>query len=513
MIENRSPGEPGVADARSPDAQLGDDGDVVVVSNRQPYRHEWDGDEVIVSRPTGGLSEGLDAAVSEVGGTWLAWGDGEADAQVVDEDNRVAVPPDADAGDQYTLERVWLSEAEVEAYYLGFSNRVLWPVCHGALTNIESRDRYWETYRDVNERFAAAVANRVSSGDVVLLQDYHFGLLPELLRSRLPNDTALAHFWHIPWPGWDTFRSCPHADALLRGILGNDLFGVHLPRYQQNVLRCVDAALPDATVDWDDARVFHRDGVTTVEAFPLGVDVERIYRAASADDASERSGPFRDRHGVSDDVRIALSVDRLDYTKGIPNRLEALERLWEDNPEWRGELTAVQIGTESRSQIPAYLELQAEVEATVERINARFGTETWQPIVYTTDRVPNGTLYALYRCADVGLVSPLRDGMNLVAQEFIAAQVDEDDPGVLVLSDQAGVHDLVGAEAVTVSPYGTEAVVSGIETALSMSLDERRRRMRALTHEVQRHDVSSWIDDVLGRVATVRDETEEPGRV
>lgn len=492
---------------------LDDDSEVIVVSNRQPYRHEWDGDEVTVSRPTGGLTEGLDAAVSGVGGTWIAWGDGGADAQAVDEDDRVAVPPDADTEDQYTLERVWLSEEEVEAYYLGFSNRVLWPVCHGALTNIESRDRYWEAYRDVNERFATTVADRASSDDVVLLQDYHFGLLPALLRSRLPEDTAIAQFWHIPWPEWDTFRACPHAEELLRGVLGNDLFGVHVPRYQQNVLRCVDAALPDATVDWESGRVFHREGVTAVEAFPLGVDVERITRGASADDASERAEQFMERHGCPDDVRVALSVDRLDYTKGIPNRLEALERLWEDTPEWRGELTAVQIGTESRSQIPAYRELQGEVEATVDRINARFGTEAWQPIVYTTDRVPNETLYALYRCADIGLVSPLRDGMNLVAQEFVAAQVDEDDPGVLVLSDQAGVHDLVGAEAVTVSPYESGDITSGLETALSMSPHERRRRMRALTHEIKRHDVSDWIDDVLTRVATVGDDTGGQNRV
>lgn len=479
--------------------------EVIVVSNRQPYRHEWNGDDVTVSRPTGGLSEGLDAAMREFGGRWIAWGGGNADALAVDDDRTVSVPPDADAEEQYPLERVWLSDEQVEEYYYGFSNRVLWPVCHSALTNVHSEDGDWETYTGVNEGFADAVDDRASEGDIVWLQDYHFGRLPEMLRTRLSDEVSLAHFWHIPWPAWDTFRACPHAEELLRGLLANDLFGVHVPRYQQNFLRCVDAAIPEAEIDWDEGRVFSDAGVTTVDAFPLGVDVERIHETASADGARDRARQFRDRHGIADDSRLAVSVDRLDYTKGIPARLDAFEHLWETAPEWQGELTAVQIGTESRSRIPAYRDLQEEISDAVDRINTRFGTDEWQPIVYTTRRVSNETLYALYRNADLGVVTPLRDGMNLVAQEFAAAQVDADDPGVLVLSNQAGFYDLLDGATVSVSPQVTEEFAAGLETALSMPQDERCRRVRALTRETQQHDISGWVDDVLTRLATARD--------
>jgi trehalose 6-phosphate synthase len=503
---SRQDGEAG--HPRCVEDHLGADSEVIVVSNRQPYRHEWDDGDITVSRPTGGLTEGLDAAIRTVEGSWVAWGDGDADRRVVDDDDTVSVPPDADAEEQYTLERLWLREEQVEAYYYGFSNRVLWPVCHSTLTNVHSEEGHWEAYESVNQQFADAVANRASGGDVVWLQDYHFALVPEMLRSRLSDDVSIAHFWHIPWPSWDTFRACPQAEDLLRGLLGNDLFGVHLPRYQQNFLSCVDTAIPGAEIDWDEGRVFSDQGVTMVKPFPLGVDVEHIDQVASADDSRERVQGFRSRHGIADDVHLALGVDRLDYTKGIPARLDALEHLLETSPEWRGALTLVQIGTESRSRIPAYEELQAEVEDAVDRINGRFGTDEWQPVVYTMDHLPEETLYALLGDAAVGIVSPIRDGMNLVAQEFVAAQPDTDDAGVLVLSNQAGVHDLLGEAAVTVSPQMTEEFAAGIETALSMPADERRRRMDALTEEINRHDVPGWIDDNLAQIAALRDENE-----
>lgn len=502
---------PGQSDAGgTPLARLADEAEVIVASNRQPYRHEWDGDSVTVSEPTGGLTTGLDAAFRSTGGTWVAWGDGDADRTVA-EGGCVAVPPDAAADEQYTLQRVWLDDEEVRNYYYGFSNRVLWSVCHGALTNVENDHRYWETYAAVNERFADAVATHADPNDVVWLQDYHFALAPRMVRSRLPETVPVAQFWHIPWPAWDTFRACPHGERLLRGVLGNDLFCVHIPRYRDQFLECVDAALPDATVDWEEGRVFHRDGATTVDAFPLGVDVDRIARLAGEPSSRWGVERFLADHGVDDERRLAVSVDRLDYTKGIPARLNALEHLWETRPEWRGELTFVQIGSESRSAIPAYRELQADVAAGVERVNDRFGTDDWQPVVYTTDRVPDGPLYALYRAADAGIVSPLRDGMNLVAQEFVAAQPTVD-PGALVLSDQAGVHDVLGDAAVSVSPQDVKGFAGRIETALSMPAADRGRRYRRLIREVERCDVSAWTEDVLERVVGL-DGEEERSRV
>jgi trehalose 6-phosphate synthase len=494
------------SDSGPPGADPAPDDGVVVVSNRQPYRHEWTDDEPTVSRPTGGLSEGLDSAVREINGSWVAWGDGAADEAVVDDDDCVAVPPDAPPEEQYTLKRIWLDEAQVCEYYYGFSNRVLWPVCHGMLDHVNCRQGYWPTYTEVNERFADAVASHTSAGETVWIQDYHFAQLPREVRARVPDDVFVAHFWHIPWPEWETFRACPHAEELLRGLLGNDLFGVHIPRYGRNFLECVDAGLSETRVDWDAGRIVHRGGETTVQAFPLGVDTDRIRDLAVDGHVNERWPAFADRHGVDDDVHLAVGVDRLDYTKGIPTRLEAIEQLFERHPTWQGDLTYVQVGTESRSQIPAYDRLQEQVTDAVDRINGRFGDDDWQPVVYTTDRLSNEMLYALYRRADTGVVTPLRDGMNLVAQEFVSAQAAAADPGVLVLSDQAGAHDFLGDDAVTVTPCDTTSIASGLEVALSMPVDERRRRMDALAQETRRHDVTDWITDVLGSVAQVRDE-------
>ncbi|MFC6941082.1 trehalose-6-phosphate synthase [Salinirubellus sp. GCM10025818] len=482
---------------------IDDDSDVIVVSNRQPYRHQWSDDEITVDRPTGGLTAALDDVVQRIDGSWVAWGDGEADSEMVDDDDTVEVPPDASDDDRYPLERIWLTEEQVDDYYYGFSNQVLWPVCHGALTRVKSEGRYWDAYQEVNGRFADTIADRATSGDVVWLQDYHFALVPWLLQSRIPDDVVVTHFWHIPWPGWDTFRACPHAEDVLRGLLGNDLLGFHTERYRQNFLDCVELGLPEAAVDRATGEVHYADGVTRVEAFPLGVDTDEIRRSATDEGADERWARLRSRYDIGQDVRVGVGVDRLDYTKGIPQRLDAIEQLFEDYPEWRGEFTFVQVGSRSRSRIPAYREIQDDVVDTVNRINTRFRTDDWQPIVYTTDRLSNEALYSLYRNVDLAVVSPIRDGMNLVAQEFVAAQTEGE--GVLVLSDQTGAHDLLGEAAVSITPQDTDGFAESIDRALTMPTKERRERMGALAYECRRTDVSNWIDDVLGSAADVRE--------
>ncbi|WP_135305878.1 alpha,alpha-trehalose-phosphate synthase (UDP-forming) [Haloarcula amylovorans] len=476
------------------------DSQYLVVSNREPYRHDRDGTDITVDRPNGGLTSGLDGAMRRLGGTWIAWGDGDADREVVDDENRVQVPPDADE-DQYTLERVWLSEEEQENYYLGFSNRVLWPVCHSALTKIESERQHWEAYRDVNQRFADTVAERVDEESVVWLQDYHFGLAPSMIRSQTEHDPAIAHFWHIPWPGPDAFRACPHGEEILRGLLGNDLLGFHVDRYCENFLRCVDELIPMATVDVDAGIVHQPDGRLTVRSFPLGVEADRIQKQATEAASHDRFKEFADEHGIDADGMLALGVDRLDYTKGIPERLQALERLLEEQPNLRESFTYVQVGSESRSEIPAYEQVQAQVAEAVERINDRFGTGGWQPVVYETGYVSNETLYALYREADAALVSPIRDGMNLVAQEYVAAQAEG--PGVLVLSEQAGIHDRIGDDVLSVTPQNTDEFASAIHEALTMSDTERERRMTTLRREIQRNDLESWTEAMLDEIAVV----------
>lgn len=463
--------------------------EVVVVSNRQPYKHEKspNDSDISVGRPVGGLTASLDPTVQETGGTWIAWGDGKADREVVNESDCVEVPPNNPG---YTLRRVWLSDEQVQGYYYGFSNQVLWPLCHSALSNVHSEPTFWQQYYQVNRKFADAIGEEASEQSVIWLQDYHFALAPWLVRRKLGRETVIMQFWHIPWPDWDVFRACPHRDELLRGLLGNDLLGFHVERYVTSFLDCVDATLDDATINRRSGEVFYRGGVTRVEAFPLGVPYRDIQQKATAPLRSA-FGELRAHHDIGPDTRIAVGVDRLDYTKGIVERLRALEHLWEQYPRWRESLTYVQNGSESRSQIPAYDAIQTTVSEEIERINERFGTDSWQPVVRVSKFLNQRELYGLYRHADVCIVSPIRDGFNLVAEEYAAAQVDGD--GVLVLSTQAGVHDLIGKHAVSVSPFDIERFAERLDEALTMPPAERRFRMQRIRRVVATNNLESWL--------------------
>jgi trehalose 6-phosphate synthase len=430
--------------------------------------------------------------MQEVGGTWIAWGDGEADPHVVDTQDRVEVPPEDPS---YTLKRVWLTDDQIDGYYYGYSNQVVWPICHAALPEVRCEPSFWPAYEEANELFAAAILQQASDGDTIWLQDYHLGLVPALITERLAPTTDLLHFWHIPWPSWDTFRACPRGRVLLKGLLGNDVIGFHIQRYCRNFLRCVEAALEDADVDWRTGTVRYRGRLTRVKAMPMGVPVDRIRRDATCEEGRRFPVRFRRAHDVDLDTRLLLGVDRLDYVKGIPERIRALEHLWETRPEWREEVTYVQKASESRSRIPAYREHQAEVEALVADVNDRFATDDWTPVVYTTEMLSQAELYGLYREADVALVSSLRDGMNLTAQEYAAAQVDND--GVLVLSDQAGVHALIGDRALTINPNEVHAFADAIEQALEMEPAERQARMQRIRERVASTDLTSWMESCL----------------
>ncbi|MFW6321216.1 MAG: alpha,alpha-trehalose-phosphate synthase (UDP-forming) [Halohasta sp.] len=497
---------------------------LIVVSNRQPYRHTYAADEgdqgdegdekkdtdreVVVDRPAGGLTAGLDPVVQQTDGTWVAWGDGDADREATDDDDSVRVPPEDPS---YTLKRVWLSEADVADYYYGFSNRVLWPLCHGLEDKVTFEERHWERYRDVNGTFAERIAetiepssdtiddgdadNEGARGDtVVWFQDYHFGLAPRVVREAVGDAALLSHFWHIPWPEREVFRDCPHGAELLGGLLANDLLGFHIPAYCANFLDCVATMLPDAAVDWQAWTVAFEDHETRVRSFPMGVDTEAIaeYADAPDDDFWEQ---FRADYGIPDDQQVAVGIDRLDYTKGIPERLAAIERLLETEPNWLEEFTYVQKATPSRTEIPEYRELGRGVDRDIERINDRFGTDDWQPIVEIEAYLTEAELYGLCRHSDLAVVSPVADGMNLVAMEYVSAQIDH--TGVLLLSDRAGAHDLLGDAAVSIDPTDTETFASRLDLALSMPAEERRRRMVALRSVVADTDIRSWMADVF----------------
>jgi trehalose 6-phosphate synthase len=495
---------------------LCDDRELVVVSNRQPYSHTTEDGEIAVDRPAGGLTAALDPVMQSAAGTWVAWGDGDADREVVSTEDTVAVPPEDPA---YDLRRVWLTDEQIEGYYRGYSNRVLWPLCHLDTAKMNPREEFWRAYRETNTEFADAILDSTDgqgSDPVIWFQDYHLALAPREVRDSRP-EAFLAQFWHIPWPSWDVFRTCPQYEALLDGLLANDLLGFHTDQYYRNFLDCVDAAT-DARVDRSSWSVSYRGERTFVRSFPLGIDASRQAELAESGaeltesgvdggDGSTESDPddwwtsFRGAHDIGPDDTLAVGVERLDYTKGIEQRLAALERFWEDSPEWRGDLTYVQKGTESRSGIEAYDRLQDRVAADIERINDRFGTDDWTPIVYVTDYVPEEGLAALYREADLGVVTPIRDGMNLVAKEFVAAQTR--DPGVLVLSELAGATEQLGEEAVLVHPHDTAGFADAIDDALSLSRVDRRQRIADLQREVHAEDVFAWLESTFETAAAI----------
>jgi len=315
----------------------------------------------------------------------------------------------------------------------------------------------------------------------------------------------LSQFWHIPWPEREVFRDCPHRAELLGGLLANDLLGFHIPRYCANFLDCVATVLPEASVDWSEWTVAYDGHETRIRAFPMGVDTDGIaeHAAGPGDDFWDQ---FRTEYGIPDDQQVAVGIDRLDYTKGIPERLEAIEQLLATEPNWRGAFTYVQKATPSRTEIPEYRELGRTVDRAIERINSRFGTDDWQPIIEIDDYLSEEALYGLCRHSDLAIVSPLADGMNLVAMEYVSAQIDH--TGVLVLSERAGAHDLLGDAAISIDPTDTETFADRLDLAASMPDDDRQQRMQALRSTVTETDIQSWMAEVFESTLAAAEQTD-----
>lgn len=465
----------------------------IVVSNREPYEHRWSDEmgEVQVRRPAGGLTSALDPLMQTLGGTWVAWGSGEADATAVDADHRVRVPPE---DPRYTLRRVWLTHHDIHRYYLGFSNQFLWPLCHLRPDLTRVRSRYWERYRRVNRRFAEAVVEEARGDDAaVWFQDYHLALAPLFVRSRRP-DLTLAHFWHIPWPPIEIYRLAPQAEYLLRGLLANDLIGFQLPAFAHNFLDCAEQ-IAGARVDLDAGTATLEGHTCHTAAFPISIDVEMYRQAATAADADEQISRLRERYAPNG-ARIGAGVDRLDYSKGIPEKLKALEFLWERYPEFRERFTFIQVAVPSRSDIEAYDELAQKVDRQVWEINERFGTDGWRPIHLIKQSVPMERLALLYRMADICIVSSLQDGMNLVAKEYVACQTDG--TGLLLLSRFAGAAEEM-EEAMLINPYDPEGFALHIREALNRPIPERREDLAALLGGLR--TIHDWMADIFGEWA------------
>ena len=446
----------------------------IVVSNREPYEHTFEGDppRLTVRRPAGGLTSAIDPLLQATAGDWVAWGSGDGDQAASDAAGRVRVPPEQP---RYTLHRVWLDQRDIEEYYLGYSNQLLWPLCHArpSLTRIRARD--FTRYARVNERFAEEVIKAAGDAPAAIwFQDYHLALAPRYVRAKLSNVTS-AHFWHIPFPPPEVFSIATRGCFILEGLLANDLVGFHLPSYCFNFLRCVQQQL-DVEIDWDRRMVDIGGHRCYVRALPISIDVDEFQRAATSPDARTRLKRMRNRFAPNGE-RIGLGVDRVDYSKGLEEKFKALDLLWERCPEWRERFSFVQVAVPTRTHIEAYDLLNEKIEQMAAAINERFGTRTWTPIQLVQESLPSERLALLYRMADVCIVSSLQDGMNLVAKEYVASQVD--DTGVLLLSRFAGaVEELDGC--LPMNPYDPESSAELIRSALEMRAAERRTRMQQM---------------------------------
>jgi alpha,alpha-trehalose-phosphate synthase [UDP-forming] len=472
------------------------DGRLFVVSNREPYTHVQKGKTIEVNVPASGLVTALEPVLYACGGTWVAHGSGDADTETVDAHDRLLVPPD---DPHYTLRRVWLSKEEEEGYYYGFANEGLWPLCHIAHTRPLFRASDWKHYQDVNRKFADALLEEMQgvTHPVVLVQDYHFALLPRMIKEQRP-DARLAIFWHIPWPNPEAFGICPWQKELIDGLLGADLIGFHIQAHCSNFLQTVDRIV-ESRIDWDHSAVQRLDHRTSVHPFPISVnsgDQTRLLRESAYE---ERASLLK-----SLGVRAALmgvGVDRLDYTKGILERFLAIERFLEKYPSYQGVFTFVQIGAPSRTHIKRYHDLQAEVEAEAERINWRFRSDQWKPIVLLERQHSHKEIEPYYRAADLCLVTSLHDGMNLVAKEFVATRQDE--RGVLILSCFTGAAREL-RDALQVNPYDVDQTAEAIRTALEMNAEEKQERMQRMRKNIREYNVYRWAASLIGEVCDVR---------
>jgi trehalose 6-phosphate synthase len=470
---------------------------IICVSNREPYIHNLAADgRPVVQVPASGMVTAIEPIMRACAGTWIAHGSGSADRLVVDRRDHVPVPPDDPS---YTLRRVWLSNEEEEGYYYGFSNEGLWPLCHLAYVRPAFRESDWHCYNEVNARFADAIAHEAGSSEsVVLIQDFHFALLPKLIRDRGVRAT-IALFWHIPWPNAETFGVCPWKRELLEHMLSADILGFHTRYHCQNFLATADRFL-ECQIDHEHMTITHHGHVCRVVAYPISIEWPPRWLARTLP-AAEARAAIRQRLGIAPEIRIGLGVERWDFTKGIVERFSALEALLDRYPKWRGQLTFVQVAAPSRSRLPAYQAIQAQTLAELQRINDKFRDDSWQPIILIQEHQDPAQVFELYRAADFCLVNSLHDGMNLVAKEFVAARDDED--GVLILSDFAGAsRELV--EALLVNPFDVSGTAAAIAAALDMPRDERRKRMRLMRRTVAVNNVYRWAGRMLMDVARIR---------
>jgi len=479
---------------------------VVIVSNRQPWFHERVADGIRATRPASGLVTALEPIIEAVGGTWIAHGSASADRLVVDRKNRIRLP---EQDPRFTLRRVWLTPKEEAGYYYGISNKALWPLCHIVYTKPRFSRKDWEIYKDVNKRFCDTVLDEVGdSPAIVFIQDYHLALLPRYLRNARP-DLKLVQFWHIPWPNREAFRIFPWSEEILDGLLGNDLLGFHIQYHCNNFLDTVDKGM-EAMVDYENFSIYRGGRPTFIRPFPISVDFKQIGVDAGSAIVQEKKESFiRELGPGAAGTRIYVGADRIDYTKGIPERLRGFDLLLRRSPDLRKKVTLMQLAAPSRTQIEEYQNINDEIEKLVEEINGRHGADDWKPIHFLRANHDYHAVIAAYRMADVVMVTSLHDGMNLVAKEFIAARTDGD--GVLLLSQYTGAaRELI--DALLINPYDTDQLADAMLRAFNMPEKERRQRMARMRAQVEKNNIYEWgrkiFEELLKRVSFGKSRSE-----
>jgi trehalose-6-phosphate synthase len=479
-----------------------------VIANREPYVHvhsNGSNGTVQVIVPASGLVTALEPVLLATDGTWIAHGSGNADRETVDAKDHLRVPPDRPS---YTLRRVWLSAEEEKGYYEGFSNEGVWPLCHIAHTRPVFRPEDWVAYQEVNRRFADAAIEEMESieSPIVLVQDYHFALLPRMIKEARP-DARVAIFWHIPWPNPEVFGICPWQRELIDGLLGADLVGFHIQSHCNNFLSTVDRAV-EALTEWDRFSVNRQGHVTRVRPYPISVGLqENGHSPQPPRTMQDECAALCNELGISATL-LGVGVDRVDYTKGILERFRGIELFFELYPSYQRRFTFVQVGAPSRTNIERYQILLEEVAAEAERINARFQAGRWKPILFLRRHHSHQEISRFYHAASLCMVTSLHDGMNLVAKEFVASR--EDNQGVLILSTFAGAA-LELTDALLVNPYDVQQLAGAIHRAVNMQADEQTTRMQHMRHSVREHNVYRWAANLLSDLTDIRIDT--PDRV
>jgi len=472
------------------------DAEVIVVSNREPYIHNRVGGEIAVQTPASGLVAAIEPIMRACGGTWVAHGSGSADKDTVDRFDRINVPPQ---NPSYALRRVWLTDEEQNGYYYGLANEGLWPLCHMAFVRPNFREGDWNQYELINARYAQAVAAEAKSADpIVLVQDYHFALLPSLLRKKLPNATVIM-FWHIPWPNPEIFGICPWKEEIIAGLLGSSVIGFHTQFHCNNFLDTVDRFM-EARIDREQSLITFGNLETCVRPYPISIAWPPAGMADQKPVPQCRAA-VRHRFGLSDETRLAVGIERFDYTKGIIDRLHAVDAFLASHPEWKRKFVFVQVAAPTRSKLETYSALQSEAIALADEINARHGEGPYRPIVLIVRHYEPAEIFELFRAADLCIVSSLHDGMNLVAKEFVAAR--DDQQGVLLLSTFAGASREL-TEALIVNPFDARSMVDAIQQALHMPTAEQRERMRLMREIVRLRNVYRWAGQMLLDAADLR---------